>query len=193
MAIWSSFVKKSRSGKKPGPPVRDDLVRRDFSATVMNQLWFTDLTEHMTSEGKLYLCSLEDAFSTRIVGYSIGERMTSASVCRPCATPSPFAVRWARSVIAITARNSPREPSPITSANTDLWDPWERSATAYDSPMESFWGTMQIELLNRKRWTTVVELSLAIANYIENFYHRERRHSSLDYFTPHEFETLQSS
>ena len=59
--------------------------------------------------------------------------------------------------------------------------------------MESFWGTMQIELLNRKRWTTVVELSLAIANYIENFYHRERRHSSLDYFTPHEFETLQSS
>jgi hypothetical protein len=77
MAIWSSFVKKSRSGKKPGPPVHDDLVQRDFSANAMNQLWFTDLTEHMTAEGKLYLCSLEDAYSSRIVGYSIGERMTS--------------------------------------------------------------------------------------------------------------------
>lgn len=59
--------------------------------------------------------------------------------------------------------------------------------------MESFWGTRQIELLNRKRWTTVVELSLAIANYIENFYNVERRHSSLRYFTPNEFEALQSS
>jgi putative transposase len=77
MAIWSSFVKKSRSGKKPGPPVHDDLVQRDFSAATMNELWFTDLTEHMTGEGKVYLCSLEDAFSSRIVGYSIGERMTS--------------------------------------------------------------------------------------------------------------------
>jgi transposase InsO family protein len=77
MAVWSSFVKKSRSGTKPGPPVHDDLVRRDFSATGMNQLWFTDLTEHHTAEGKLYVCSLEDAFSRRIVGYSIGSQMTA--------------------------------------------------------------------------------------------------------------------
>lgn len=58
--------------------------------------------------------------------------------------------------------------------------------------MKSFWGSKQIELLNRKRWTTVVELSLAIADYIENFYNPARRHSLLDYLTPHEFETLQS-
>jgi len=62
----------------------------------------------------------------------------------------------------------------------------------YDnSPMESFWGSMQIELLNRQRWTTVVELSVAMADYIENFYNLSRRHSSLDYFTPDEFENLQ--
>lgn len=57
--------------------------------------------------------------------------------------------------------------------------------------MESFWGTMQIELLNRKRWTTKFELIMAIADYIENFYNRDRRHSSLGYLTPHEFEDLQ--
>jgi putative transposase len=75
--IWSSFVKKSRSGKKPGVPVHDDLVRRDFSAEVIDELWFTDITEHPTAEGKLYLCSLMDARSMRLVGYSIGPRMTA--------------------------------------------------------------------------------------------------------------------
>ena len=62
----------------------------------------------------------------------------------------------------------------------------------YDNaPMESFWGSMQIELLNRQRWVTVVELSAAMADYIENFYNPARRHSSLGYLTPDEFEDLQ--
>jgi len=52
---------------------------------------------------------------------------------------------------------------------------------------------MQIELLNRQRWTTVVELSVAMANHIENFYNLTRRHSSLNYLTPNEFENLQLS
>ena len=61
----------------------------------------------------------------------------------------------------------------------------------YDnSPMESFWGSMQIELLDRRRWTTVAELSMAMADYIENFYNEIRRHSSLEYLTPNEFEML---
>ena len=61
----------------------------------------------------------------------------------------------------------------------------------YDNaPMESFWGSMQIELLNRQRWITKVQLSLAIADYIENFYNPKRRHSSLSYLTPNEYENL---
>ena len=64
----------------------------------------------------------------------------------------------------------------------------------YDNaPMESFWGTMQIELLDRKKtWTTPLELTAAIADYIENFYNPARRHSSLEYLTPNEFEDLHS-
>jgi putative transposase len=57
--------------------------------------------------------------------------------------------------------------------------------------MESFWGSMQIELLNRQKWLTIVELTSAMADYIENFYNLERRHSSLNYLTPNEFEELQ--
>ena len=62
----------------------------------------------------------------------------------------------------------------------------------YDNaPMESFWGSMQIELLNRQRWLTIVELSDAMADYIENFYNSARRHSSIDYLTPNECDDLQ--
>ena len=61
----------ARQGSKPGPAVHDDLVRRRFTATAPNELWLTDITEHRTDEGKLYLCAIKDACSNRIVGYSI--------------------------------------------------------------------------------------------------------------------------
>jgi len=59
--------------------------------------------------------------------------------------------------------------------------------------MESFWGSMQVELLNRQRWRTHLELAVAIADYLENFYNPARRHSALGYLTPDEFEDLHSS
>ncbi len=77
---WSAFGKRRArgSGKKAGPPVHDDLVRRDFTATGPNQLWLTDITEHRTAEGKLYLCAIKDVFGNKIVGYSISDRMRSS-------------------------------------------------------------------------------------------------------------------
>jgi hypothetical protein len=75
----STFGKRTGRGKnaKPGPPVHDDKVRRVFTATAPNRLWLTDITEHSTGEGKLYLCAVKDVFSGRIVGYSIDSRMES--------------------------------------------------------------------------------------------------------------------
>jgi len=63
---------------KPGPAVHEDLVRRDFTADAPNELWLTDITEHRTAEGKLYLCAIKDAFSGRIVGYSLDSRMKAS-------------------------------------------------------------------------------------------------------------------
>jgi putative transposase len=75
---WSAFGKKrGKNGKKPGPPAHDDLVRRDFAADGPNLLWLTDITEHPTAEGKLYLCAVKVVWSNRIVGYSIDSRMKS--------------------------------------------------------------------------------------------------------------------
>lgn len=58
--------------------------------------------------------------------------------------------------------------------------------------MESFWGSMQVELLNRQPWRTNLQLALAMTDYIEGFYNPARRHSALGYLTPTEFEDLHS-
>ena len=75
--IWSVHSGKRGLHRKPGPPVHDDLVLRDFTAKLPKLLWLTDITEHPTAEGKVYLCAIKDACSKRIVGYSIDSRMTS--------------------------------------------------------------------------------------------------------------------
>ena len=57
---WSVFSKKKGKNQKPGPPVHDDLVTRVFTADAPNKLWLTDITEHKTAQGKLYLCAVKD-------------------------------------------------------------------------------------------------------------------------------------
>ncbi len=75
---WCVFGKKRRGKKSiPGPPAHDDLVRREFTAPGPTQLWLTDISEHPTTVGKLYICAVKDVWSNRIVGYSVAERMTS--------------------------------------------------------------------------------------------------------------------
>ena len=76
--IFSVLARKRGRWARPGEPVHDDLVCREFTAAAPNRLWLTDITEHRTDEGKLYLCAIKDAFSGRIVGYSIDERMKAS-------------------------------------------------------------------------------------------------------------------
>lgn len=75
--IWSVIAKKRGLSSKPGPQVHDDLLRREFFALSPNVKWLTDITEHPTGNGKLYVCVVKDVWSRRIVGYSIKDRMTS--------------------------------------------------------------------------------------------------------------------
>lgn len=107
MSIFSAFTKRGKSGKKPGAAVHDDLVQRDFAASRPNELWFTDITEHPTSEGKLYMASIEDAFSGRIVGYSIGPRMTRHLAC--AALRNAIALRDHQGTIVHSDRGSQGE------------------------------------------------------------------------------------
>lgn len=103
--IWFVFAKKRGLARKAGPPVHDYHVRRDFTATAPDRLWPTDLTEHRTDEGNLYLCAIKDLYSNRIVGYSMIPVMkASLSVA---ALHNAIMLRCT----AIAVRNSPRTPS----------------------------------------------------------------------------------
>ena len=73
----SASPRPTAKARRAGAPAHDDLVARDFTADAPNRLWLTDITEHWTGEGKLYLCAIKDVCSNRIVGYSIDSRMKS--------------------------------------------------------------------------------------------------------------------
>lgn len=76
--IVSVISKRGRGkGRRPGPAVHDDKVQRVFVANGPNEIWLTDITEHWTDEGKLYLCAVKDVFGNKIVGYATGPRMTA--------------------------------------------------------------------------------------------------------------------
>ena len=170
----------------------EDLVQRNFTATRANALWLTDITEHPTREGKIYCCVVLDLFSRKVVGWAIDRRCETAlvndalSMAGQSRVTSPFTIIHSDHGSQFTSwafTENVRRYGLLGSMGTigDCYD---------NAPMESFWGSMQIELLNRQRWITNVQLSLAIADYIENFYNPQRRHSSLSYLTPIEYENL---
>lgn len=167
----------------------EDLVQRNFSADRPDALWLTDITEHSTREGKVYCCAVLDLFSRRIVGWAIDRRCESALVNDALAMASDS--RAPQSTI-IHSDHGPQFTSwgfTERVRNYGLMGSMGTIGDCFDNaPMESFWGSMQIELLNRKKWRTKIELSIAMADYIEHFYNAERRHSSIDYLTPIEFE-----
>ncbi|WP_107103807.1 MULTISPECIES: IS3 family transposase [unclassified Streptomyces] len=192
---WSVFGKKRGRTRKAGPPVHDDLVRRDFTADGPNQLWLTDITEHATGEGKLYLCAVKDVFSKRIVGYSIDGRMKS----RLAVAALNNAVARRDSVagcILHSDRGSQFRSRKFVRAlvGHQMTGSIGRVGAAGDNAaMESFFSLLQKNVLDRRQWATRQELRIAIVTWIEKTYHRRRRQASLGRLTPVEFETVMTT
>ena len=195
--LWSVHSRKRGLNRKPGPPVHDDLVEREFTAPAPNMLWLTDITEHPTGEGKLYLCALKDAYSNRIVGYSMGDRMTAdltVTALRNAAALRLSGSQAAARPIVHSDRGSQFRSHAYRRALSahDLRGSMGRVATCADNAaMESFFALLQKNVLDRRRWQTREELRLAIIIWIEKTYHRRRRQDRLGRLTPIEFETLQ--
>jgi transposase InsO family protein len=191
--LWSSFgKKKSRKGAKSKTPAHDDLVRRDFSANAPNQLWLTDITEHATAEGKLYLCAIKDAFSNRIVGYSIDSRMKASLAVRAIENAALRREDVAGCILH-SDRGSQFRARKVHRALSrhHMVGSMGRVGTAADNAaMESFFALLQKNVLNRHRWTTRDELRIAIVTWIERTYHRRRRQDALGRLTPIEFEAI---
>lgn len=182
---------KPRRGKngKPGPPVHDDLVQRNFRSDAPNQLWLSDITEHQTGEGRLYLCAVKDVFSNRIIGYSIDSRMKSRLAVT--AVNNAVARRGDVSGCVIhTDRGSQFRSRRFVHAlnrHRMVGSMGRVGAAGDNAAMESFFSLLQRNVLDRQRWDTREQLRIAIVTWIERTYHRRRRQARLGRLTPIEF------
>jgi len=177
--------------RRPSPDlVAGDMVERDFNRSGPNQLWVTDITEHPTREGKVYCAVVLDVYSRRVVGWSIDASPTAALVTNALGmaidsrTPPAGAVIHSDRGVqfgswAFTGRAKASGLVPSMGSIADCYD---------NAMIESFWSRMQVELLDRKRWNTRIELANAMFEYLEVWHNRRRRHSALGWLTPIEFE-----
>jgi putative transposase len=177
--------------RDPDAVPSDDLVNRHFSVTEPDRLWVSDVTEHPTDSGKVYLAVVLDAFSRRVIGHSIADHLRAELVVDALQ-------------MAIWRRNGP-DGTIVHSDHGTQYTSWAfgrrlRAAgllgsmgtvgDAFDNAVaESFFGTLQLELLDRHHWTSRNELAAAMFEWIECFYNPSRRHSSIGMLSPIDYET----
>jgi transposase InsO family protein len=194
MGWWSVFGKpRSRKGSRPGPASHDDLVRRVFTAEAPNVVWLADITEHWTSEGKLYLCAIKDLWSNRIVGWAIDSRMKARLVV--AAIEMAVARRGGNvaGCILHSDRGSQfrsRKVHRILARYAMVGSMGQVGSAGDNAAMESFFALLQKNVLNRGRWDTRDQLRIAIITWIERTYHQRRRQAALGRLTPTEYETI---
>jgi putative transposase len=167
-----------------------NLLDRDFTADAPNRKWLVDITGVWTDEGWLYLAGVLDVFSRRIVGWAMDEHM-------------PDELTQEALEMAILQRQPPvmllhhaDQGSPYTSdeyqallAKHRMLASFSGVGCCYDNaPMESFGATLKTELVYRQHYRTRAEAQNAIFAYIEGWYNRQRRHSTLGYLSPEQFE-----
>ncbi len=176
----------------PGVRVADDLVDRDFRPAGPNVLWVADITYLRTWEGWLYLAAVQDAYSRRIVGWSMTDHMRSDLV-----------------VDALNMAIARRHPDAGLIHHSDQGSQFVSLAfgqacgkagiarsmgsrgDCFDNAVaESFFATLKKELVRRRSWPTREELRIAVFDYIEIFYNATRRHSTLGMLSPAQFEKI---
>ena len=193
---FASFAKPKRRNRKatgPQTAAHDDLLRRDFTAEEPNQVWLTDITEHRTGEGKLYICAVKDVFSNRIVGYAISDRMKARLAVNAIEVAVARRGVDVAGCIVHSDRGSQFRARKFYRAldRHGLAGSMGNVGTAADNAaMESFFALLQRNVLDTRTWATRDELRIAVITWIERIYNQRRRQRSLQRLTPIEYETI---
>jgi putative transposase len=182
---------KATTVRVPGVRVAEDLLDRDFSACAPNQRWVADITYLRTWEGWLYLVAVQDLYSRRIVGWSMADHMRTELVSdalqmalqrrrpdRGLVYHSDQGGQFVSLAFGQQARKAGISQS--MGSTGDCFD---------NAVAESFFATLKKELIHRRAWPTKAELRTEVFDYIEVFYNRERRHSTLGQRSPVDYET----
>jgi putative transposase len=176
----------------PGVRVAHDLVARDFNPPAPDRLWVADITYLRTWEGWLYLAAVQDAYSRQIVGWSMGANMRAELVVDALnmalakRRPSPGLIHHSdkgSQYVSLIFGHTAREAEIAISMGA--------TGDAYDNALaETFFATLKKELIHRYSWPTRRKLQSAVFDYIETFYNHQRRHSTLGYLSPRQYEQL---
>lgn len=171
-------------------PVAPNRLSQDFQAQGPNEKWLTDITYIPTAEGWLYLAAIMDLFSRKIVGWAMEVTLESSLVEKAF----QMAVQNRQKIHGLlhhSDRGSQYAGHPYQTllAVHQIQVSMSRTGNCYDNaPMESFFGTLKNEHVHFQEYQTRAEAKTDIFAYIEGFYNRTRRHSSLGYLSPEEFE-----
>jgi putative transposase len=172
--------------------VAPNVLQRDFKADRPNQKWLTDITYIRTQEGWLYLAVVLDLYARRIVGWAMSRRMTGALTIRAL----QMAIRQRRPQLSLLHHSD--QGSQYTAGQYQallnahgIQVSMNGAGTWYDNaPMESFFGTLKCERVYQRVYCTRDEAQTDLFYYIEGFYNRRRRHSTLEYVSPEAYELL---
>jgi len=172
-------------------PVAPNRLGRDFTAAAPNTRWAGDITYVATGEGWLYLAVVLDLYSRRIVGWSMRPHLRAELACDALEMalrsrrPEPGGLLYHSDRGVQYASEAYRRRLSEAGAEASM----SRPGNCYDNAVsESFFGTLKTELVNHERYATHDEARRSLFEWIEVFYNRQRRHSSLGYFSPEAFE-----
>jgi transposase InsO family protein len=177
---------KATTDSKHKLPVAENLLKQQFKAYEPNAVWVSDITYVPTDEGWLYLAGHKDLFTSEIVGYAMGERLTrnlvNQSLLQAVTTKRPE-----KGLLHHSDRGSQycsHEYQGLL-GQFGLEVSMSGSGNCFDNaPMESFWGIIKQELINHRHYRTRREAIEDITEYIEIFYNRQRRQAKLGYLSP---------
>lgn len=178
--------------RNPKREAYPDLVQRQFIADEPNKLWVADVTQHETDEGWLFLAVIIDVYSRLVVGWSFAERFTAELVLNALEMalwnrqPAEGVIHHSDhgSQYTSLAFGQGLEQAGVMGSMGSVGDALDNAVA------ESFFATLQTELLDRYTWPTRQSLRSAMFEFIHVFYNRQRRHSTLQYLSPSEFESL---
>ena len=181
---------KATTDSKHDMPVADNVLDRHFEVEAPDLAWVTDITYVWTDEGWLYLAAILDLFSRRVVGFAMSDRIDRALVLQALKLAAGRRVPDA-GLTHHSDRGSQYASSDYRQAlaDLDIVCSMSRKGNCWDNAVaESFFATLKTELVYRRRFVTRVEAREAIFDFIETFYNSHRRHSTLGYLSPMEFE-----
>jgi len=192
--IYAVAKKKYRAttDSKHSLPVAANSLNRNFSVNKLNQSWVADITYIYTQEGWLYLSTIMDLYSRKIVGWSMKNRITRELVSE--ALHMAIKRRKPPSGLLLHSDRGSQYASDsyqVLLKRYGILCSMSRKGNCWDNAvMESFYRTLKVELIYLKRYETRIEAQRDIFEYIEIFYNRERLHSSLGYNSPEEYEKM---